>query len=97
MSPAAQMSHNDNPPLWMNASNRPFATYARANAALPMERDTRMLRRIARSWRVQPPRVSDSETTQSDSFSFTGGRMGVPSSRAPLPACAVNISSRTGS
>ena len=38
ISPAAATSHGERPPFWTNASNRPFATYASASAALPMRR-----------------------------------------------------------
>ena len=45
----------------MNASNRPLATYARASAAEPIERDTRIALRIARARLDDRPPDSASE------------------------------------
>ena len=71
MSPAAATSQADMPPDWTKASNRPFATYARASAEEPIVRDTRIALRTARA-RVATARPPSARwTTQSVSASFS--------------------------
>ena len=77
MSPAAATSHADIPPDWMNASNRPFATYASASADEPIVRDTRIALRTAcaRVATARPP--SARCTTASLSSSLAEARISV--------------------
>ena len=67
ISPAAATSQADSPPCWMNASNRPLATYASASAAEPMSREMRIaLRTFASAGRGGPAveRQRDDEVGQ---------------------------------
>ena len=97
MRPAAAMSHAERPPAWMNASNRPLATYASASAAEPMLRDTRIALRVARTRPATPRPDSASEATRSSSRSLSDTTTARPSSVAGPPAAAAKVSSRIGS
>ena len=67
MSPAAAMSHNDNPPHWMKASNRPLATHDMPSAELPIDRVTRTALRTASSRFANPVPGNAIEMTPSTS------------------------------
>ena len=71
MRPAAATSQADSPPCWMNASNRPLATYARASAAEPIERGMRIALRTFRARVAAARPLSDIEMTKSDSCSLS--------------------------
>ena len=71
ISPAAATSQADRPPCWMNASNRPLATYARASAAEPIVRGMRIALRTLRARVATARPLSDIEMTKSVSLSLS--------------------------
>ena len=73
--PAAATSQADSPPCWTNASNRPLATYARARAADPIDREIRIALRMFRA-RV----ATDRPSRAIDNFEggFPSGKIAAP-------------------